>query len=147
MKSIKFALSLAFLYLASALCLVNAADQPQSSTQSVKLSIDIVSVISGTANISKGNLSFQGKQYPFTVTGLRLRNNALGSAKVKVSGNAEGLTDLSNFSGTYIKVDGKILPGVGGAIVLKNQNGVILRLSGETNEYAEADSLIFKLTQ
>ncbi len=79
-----------------------------------------------------GVLTFAGRQYPFTTGGLSL-GASLGISRVSVTGEVYDMTELSQFPGTYRKFTaGVALGGGGAALHLKNENGVVLKLSGTT---------------
>jgi hypothetical protein len=76
-----------------------------------------------------GKLSYQGKDYPFSVSGLSVVD--LGISKVSATGNVYYLNKLSDFSGNYVAAQaGATLGGGAGAITLKNQHGVVMQLTG-----------------
>ena len=53
-----------------------------------------------------------------------------GVSKLSAAGEVYDLQDISKFPGTYVKLDGNITLGGGvGGMVLKNENGVIMRLN------------------
>lgn len=79
-----------------------------------------------------GTLDFEGKEYPFKTGGLSL-GVSIGVSKVSLAGDVYDMTDVSKFPGTYRKfAAGVALGGGGAALHLKNENGVILKLSGTT---------------
>ena len=78
----------------------------------------------------EGVLTFKGKRYPFTVSGMNI-GFTIGASTTKLVGQAINLNSLAAFEGNYSTV------GAGGAVVagaagvqLQNANGVILQLSG-----------------
>ena len=79
-----------------------------------------------------GTLTFKGKTYPFTLGGLSVGAN-VGVSKVSAAGEVYGLEKVSDFPGTYTKLDASVALGGGmGGLHLKNQNGVIMRLESRT---------------
>ena len=76
----------------------------------------------------KGVLSYGGTDYEFKIKGLKL--GTIGISKVSAVGDVYNMTDLSQFSGTYIagQAGVAIAGGVGGT-VLQNQNKVHIKLS------------------
>jgi len=76
----------------------------------------------------KGVLSYNGTDYEFKIKGLKL--GTIGISKVSAVGNVYNMTDLSQFSGTYIAGQAgiAIAGGVGGT-VLQNQNKVHIKLT------------------
>jgi len=78
-----------------------------------------------------GVLTYQGKDYPFDVSGLSVAD--VGISKAEASGNVYHLKNLADFSGNYTGVSaGVTVAGGAGGMALKNQNGVVLNLSGTT---------------
>ncbi|HKZ09063.1 MAG TPA: DUF1134 domain-containing protein [Methylomirabilota bacterium] len=76
-----------------------------------------------------GKLTYQGKDYPFTVNGLSVVD--LGVAKVTANGEVFNLKKLSDFSGNYVAGEaGAAVGGGAGAVTMKNQHGVVMRLTG-----------------
>jgi hypothetical protein len=54
----------------------------------------------------------------------------IGVSKLSAVGEVYDLNDISKFAGTFTKLDGSITLGGGiGGSVLKNENGVIMRLT------------------
>lgn len=83
-------------------------------------------------SVGGGELTFDGKKHSFQIGGLSLGAN-VGVSRMSARGEVYELKDLSQFPGTYVKLDGNIALGGGvGGMTLKNQNGVILRLEGTT---------------
>jgi len=78
-----------------------------------------------------GVLTYQGKEYPFDVSGLSVVD--LGISKAEASGVVFHLKNLTDFNGNYTGVSAAVtVAGGGGGTVLKNQNGVELKLTGTT---------------
>ena len=76
-----------------------------------------------------GTLTFQGKDHAFSVDGLSVAD--LGISSVSSSGEVFNLTKLSDFSGNYTAGEAGIAIGGGpNDTVMKNQNGVVIRLHG-----------------
>lgn len=79
-----------------------------------------------------GTLTFKGKEHPFKLSGLSLGAN-VGVSKMSARGEVYDLTKLSQFPGTYTKLDASVALGGGmGGLHLKNENGVIMRLESRT---------------
>jgi len=79
-----------------------------------------------------GTLSFHGKEYPFKLEGLSLGAN-VGVSKMSATGEVYDLKDVSQFPGTYTKLDASVALGGGmGGLRLKNENGVIMALHSRT---------------
>lgn len=75
----------------------------------------------------KGTLNYQGAEYFFKTSGIKV--GGMGVAKISAAGEVYNLFDLSQFPGTYVAGDyGIALGGGAGGVVLKNENGVLLKL-------------------
>ena len=85
-----------------------------------------------------GTLTYQGKEYPFSISGLSAGNIGAGSAEL--SGQVFNLKNLEDFNGNYTSVGaGATVGGGGGAMSMRNQNGVVMNVVGTTK------GLTFKL--
>ena len=79
-------------------------------------------------SFGKGELKFQGKKHDFKINGISAGAN-FGASKISAVGEVYDLKKLADFPGTYVQLEGAItLAGGVGGTVLKNQNGVIMRL-------------------
>ena len=78
----------------------------------------------------EGVLTFKGRHYPFTVTGMSL-GATVGASTSKLVGRALNLRGPRSIEGVYNSVGagGALVGGAGGA-ELENANGVILQLRG-----------------
>src|SRR5215207_4860568 len=78
----------------------------------------------------QGVLTFRGKKYPFTVSGMSL-GLSIGASTSKFVGRALNLRRPGDLAGSYVTAGagGAIAAGAGG-VQLQNANGVILQLSG-----------------
>jgi hypothetical protein len=78
-------------------------------------------------DIGRGTLHYQGVDYYFKTGGIKV--GGIGISKIAAAGEVYDLFDISQFPGTYVAGDyGVTLGGGVGGMVLKNQNGVYLRL-------------------
>ena len=79
-----------------------------------------------------GTLTYQGKQYPFSVQGLSV-GGTVGGASVTGSGNVYGLKSLDDFNGNYTAAAAGITIG-GGAegTAMQNQKSVVIKLVSTT---------------
>ena len=76
-----------------------------------------------------GVLTFGGKTYPFSVEGLSVAD--LGISSVTTSGEVFNLKKVEDFSGNFVAGEAGIaIAGGPTDQILKNQNGVVLRLKG-----------------
>ena len=79
-----------------------------------------------------GTLTFKGKQYPFKLKGLSAGLN-VGISKMSAVGEVYTLKKVSDFSGTYTKLEASVAVGGGvGGLRLQNENGVIMNLRSRT---------------
>jgi hypothetical protein len=82
------------------------------------------------AGAGRGTLTFRHRNYSFTVQGLSLGLTA-GASISKLTGRADYINELSDFSGLYTVVGGggALVGGIGG-VQLKNDKGVLISLQG-----------------
>jgi hypothetical protein len=72
-----------------------------------------------------GTLTFQGRQYPFRVSGLSVVD--VGVTRVTGSGTVRNLRNVADFSGNYVSISaGAAVAGGGSVTSLRNQNGVVI---------------------
>ncbi len=128
MINIRKVLSLLILGLAIFSFGVSAADAPKKPSGTVSINETQFALIIG-GSTGGGVLTYQGKKYPFKIGGMSLGAN-VGASKLAASGEVYDLTDVSKFPGTFTKLESSITLGGGvGGTVLKNENGVIMRLT------------------
>lgn len=87
----------------------------------------------GSAGYAKGVLRYQGKSYPFRATGLGA--GGFGVSKSKVSGTAYNIKNPDDFTGAYVNFRSGVTvtdESMGRRNWVKNDNGVMLALSGES---------------
>jgi hypothetical protein len=129
MKSfVKFlaACGLATVWLAGTSALAGDRDW-QKYDGSVKIESTQFALIIGGAT-GGGTLTFQGKDYPFKISGLTAGIN-VGVTKTEAAGFVYDLKDVSKFAGTYTAFSASGTMGAGaGEVYLKNENGVIMKL-------------------
>jgi hypothetical protein len=104
-------------------------DPLQADSGTVRVLFGTAGVVAGVGN-GKGTLTFQGKTYPFEISGASL-GATLTLTVSELEGQARNLRAPGDLAGTYISV------GAGGAIVggvgiarLRNANGVVLVVRG-----------------
>jgi hypothetical protein len=114
-----------------AVCAANAA-AAEGQKPSGNVTIESRSIAAGIGvSWGDGKLSFQGKEYPFSIDGLTLVD--FGISKASATGEVYNLTDLSKFAGTYVAAEaGFALAGGMGGMVLRNQNGVVMHVHSTT---------------
>ncbi len=111
-----------------------AAEKPDAS---VKLTGKSVAAGVGFS-WGSGVLTYQGKDYPFSVSGLSAGNIGAGSADL--TGDVFNLKTVDDFNGTFTSVGaGATVAGGGGAMSMRNQNGVVMNVVGTSK------GLTFKL--
>ncbi len=78
-----------------------------------------------------GTLTYQGKEYPFSVDGLSV--GAVGATSVTASGEVYHLKKLEDFNGNYTAATASgTLGGGAGATAMQNQAGVVVKLVSTT---------------
>ena len=128
MKNIRKVLSVLILSLGILSFGASAADAPKAPSGTVSISETQFALIVG-GSTGGGVLTYQGKKYPFKIGGISLGAN-VGVSKLSASGEVYDLTDISKFPGTFTKLESSITLGGGmGGTVLRNENGVIMRLT------------------
>ena len=79
-----------------------------------------------------GTLTFRGKKYPFKLKGLSAGLN-VGISKMSAVGEVYDLKKVSQFPGTYTKLEASVALGGGvGGMRLQNENSVIMNLRSRT---------------
>ncbi len=128
MKNIRKVLSVLILSFGILSFGAGAADAPKAPSGTVSISETQFALIVG-GSTGGGVLTYQGKKYPFKIGGMSLGAN-VGVSKLSASGEVYDLTDISKFPGTFTKLESSITLGGGmGGTVLRNENGVIMRLT------------------
>ncbi|MEI6314434.1 MAG: hypothetical protein WCO89_06155 [Syntrophus sp. (in: bacteria)] len=126
----KRALRLAVLVLVMCFLISGPAFSQDKPDATVKLSQGQVAVGIGYS-WGKGVLSFNGKALPFKIAGLSVID--VGISKATASGDVYNLKKLEDFNGTYTTVSAEgTIGGGAGAISMKNQNGVLIKLVATT---------------
>ena len=76
-------------------------------------------------------LTYEGKEYPFKVSGLSVVD--VGISKATSSGKGYNLKKLEDFNGNYTAASAEgTMAGGAGALTMKNQNGVVIDLISTT---------------
>ncbi|MGI9538096.1 MAG: DUF1134 domain-containing protein [Desulfocapsaceae bacterium] len=77
-----------------------------------------------------GVLSFEGKEYTFKIKGVSVVD--LGMSSISAQGDVYHLEKVEDFPGTFSAAEAGIAVGGGaGAQVMKNQNGVVMRVTSK----------------
>ena len=113
----------------SSLLMVTALAVAQDGPPSGKVWVESRSVAIGIGvSWGDGKLTFQGKDHIFNVNGLSVID--LGVSKVTANGEVFNLKKLSDFNGNFVAGEaGATVGGGAGAVIMKNQNGVVLKLT------------------
>jgi len=128
MKRILIGLS-TILTLAWAIPVVSAAEETQPDA-TIELREGAVAAGIGFS-WGSGTLTFKGKTYPVSVSGLSV--GSVGISRASASGNVFGLKDIKDFDGNYTAAAaGAAVGGGGGVTTMRNQNGVRIDLTSTT---------------
>ena len=74
---------------------------------------------------ANGTLTYQGRQYPFRMTGLSVVD--VGVARVTGTGTVRNLRNVADFSGNFVAgTAGATVAGGASVTALRNQNGVVI---------------------
>lgn len=126
-----------------------AADTPITPSGTFTLEIEALTMLSGETGlpVSKGVVTFQGKDYPFTVQALTMGNH-FGASVLKASGVLYGMKDISQFESPFHVIGGGIGANQGDQIVtFKNDKGVVSIVHGTLTGplYVPAQGAVIKL--
>jgi len=78
-----------------------------------------------------GTLTYNGKEYPFSVEGLSV--GSVGASSVTASGDVYNLKTLEDFNGNYTAATAQATVGGGaGATAMQNQKSVVLKILSTT---------------
>jgi len=78
-----------------------------------------------------GTLEYQSKPHKFSISGLSIVD--VGAADITATGNVYHLANLNDFAGNYVEVTaGMTVGGGGSAAYLKNEHGVVIKLTSTT---------------
>jgi hypothetical protein len=104
-----------------------AADEKKPDGTVAIQETDFAVILGGS--VGGGKLTYQGKTYEFKIGGLTAGAN-VGVTKVSAVGDVYDLKDVSKFPGMYTKFDvGAGFAAAAGALYLKNENGVVMKLT------------------
>jgi hypothetical protein len=122
----KYGIKLALLMLLASIAFGPTAD---ARTGFVRVVFTKAALLAG-AGAGHGVLTFDGRDHPFSVTGLSV-GLAAGASVSRLTGRASYLHELRDFEGIYesVGVGGALVGGAGG-VQLKNEKGVIITLQG-----------------
>ena len=148
-KILKLALNLTFILGISGTAI--AADGVLTPSATFTLEVTAITLYDGESvlPVSKGVITYQGKQYPFTVQAVNL-GNRVGTSTLKGNGVLYGMKDISQFESPFFFTSGGINPGDKYDVVtLTNKNGVIAVMSGNVTTaslWIPATGVIVKFT-
>ncbi len=118
-------LALVATFFAGGLALAAEAKKPDGT---VKIDSTQFALVLG-GSTGGGTLTYKGKDHEFKLTGLTVGAN-VGVTKIDAVGDVYDLKDISKFPGTYTQWDASATLGGGaGALYLKNENGVVMKLT------------------
>jgi hypothetical protein len=114
----------------SSLLMMSALAIAQDGPPSGKVWVESRTVATGIGvSWGDGKLTYEGKEHTFSVKGLSVID--LGVSKVTATGEVFNLKKLSDFDGNYVAAKvGAAVAGGAGAVAMKNQNGVVMQLTG-----------------
>jgi hypothetical protein len=108
------------------------ADTTLAPSATFTLEVTAVTMLDGESAlpVSKGVVTYQGKQYPFTIQAVSM-GNRFGTTTLKGTGVLYGMKDISQFASPFFFTSGGIHPVEANDVVtLTNKNGVIAVMSG-----------------
>lgn len=125
--------TLVALVAAATLCMsgiVASAEEEKAPDATLQLSGGSVAAGIGFS-WGSGTLTYNGKDYPVSVSGLSV--GSVGITSATASGKVYNLKELKDFDGTYTAVGAGLTAAGGGAIAtMRNQNGVTINLVSTT---------------
>jgi hypothetical protein len=104
-------------------------EDPRKPSGAIRLKSKSVALGAGVS-WGDGMLTFQGKDYPFSVSELSLLD--LGASAVTGTGRVYNLNDLADFSGNYVATQATFaVAGGTGELTMTNAKGVVISLSSQ----------------
>jgi hypothetical protein len=106
-------------------------EEPVTAPPPPYVSMESTTIAAGIGvSWGEGVLSFEGKRYDFSVSGLSLID--LGVAKLISEGAVTNLGSIDDFAGNYVAVEAGISAGVGRSVVsMRNEHGVVIQLKSD----------------
>jgi hypothetical protein len=110
-------------------CMTAAFAQAKEEAPSGTVTIETKAVALGLGvSWGEGVLTFKGKKHPFKIKGLSVVD--IGISSVSAQGEVYHLKKVEDFAGTFSAVEaGAAVGGGAGAQSMKNQNGVVMKLT------------------
>lgn len=107
-----------------------ASSGAEEQKPSGAVAIETMSVAIGIGvSWGDGTLTYQDREHRFSVAGLSVGD--VGVSKARARGEVFHLKRLEDFPGTYMAVEaGAVVGGGAGAVTMRNQNGVVMQLTG-----------------
>jgi hypothetical protein len=133
-----------------------AADQPADPSADTSGAPDATvnltggSVAAGIGFVwGSGDLDYQGAKHKFKLSGVSVVD--VGGAHITATGNVYHLKSLADFNGSYTTLTaGLTVAGGGSVAILRNDHGVVIKLSSTTEGLRfnlSADGINIKLKQ
>lgn len=113
-------------------------EEPVTAPPPPYVSMESTSIAAGVGlSWGEGVLTFEGQRHSFSVKGMSLLD--VGFAKLISEGAVENLASVADFAGNYVAVSAGAAAGVGASrIAMRNDNGVVIRLSSDVEGLALA---------
>jgi hypothetical protein len=112
-----------------------AADNALTPSGTFTLVVKALTMYDGETALptSRGVLTFQGKDYPFTIQALTM-GNSFGASTLKAAGVVYGMKDVSQFEGPFFLIGGGISSDETSEVgTYKNSKGIIAVMQGTLN--------------
>jgi hypothetical protein len=107
----------------------SASTASQAETGSVRVVFTKGGFIIGVGG-GHGVLTFRGRHYPFTVSGMSF-GATIGASTNQLAGRALNMRAPADIAGTYSAIGaGAAVAGGAGGVQLQNEKGVVLQLHG-----------------
>jgi len=108
---------------------VSVSTPSQAETGTIRVVFTRGGFIIGVGG-GQGVLTFRGRQYPFSVSGMSI-GATIGASTAEMVGRARNLRSPGDLAGTYSAIGaGVAVAGGAGGVVLQNAQGVVLELHG-----------------
>ena len=104
-------------------------EDPRTPSAALSLKSKSIAVVAGVS-WGDGVLTFQGRDYPFSVSELSLLD--LGASAVTGTGRVYNLNNVADFSGNYVATQATFaVAGGSGELTMTNAKGVVISLSSQ----------------
>jgi hypothetical protein len=124
----RLAIPLGLLVFSVSLLALKTSAVAEGPVPSGTVSIQTTSIAAGIGvEWGDGILTYNGKQYPFSLQGIEIVG--LGVSQASVTGQVYHLNQLTDFEGVYVSAEAGASAGSGPAVTaMQNPNGVVLHL-------------------